>query len=595
MADVVLTSALRSNLQSLQLTQALIDSTQLKLSTGKKVNSALDDPRSFFAAQTLSNRATDLTRLLDGIGQSIQTVKAADKGVTGVTTLIEQAEALANTAAEEVQKGGAQAGLVGDKDLRGITDFTTATTNVDADDVLTFSFVDENGDNVNLTDGDAAGGTATTYSINFEALGGTDDDHDVVSVSDLVNAIGRLRDDDESLNLVEASLNDKGQLDIKVAAGYSMRVVFNGGGANTAVEDQSFAQELGFGAYVKDIEAADQTSANANRIAITASTNATLKSYEFTDTNGDVATRNTALGSLRWDDLSTQRIIGNEAADNLQITVRTKTGSKTFSDVLGSTALEDATIGALVDAVNADSTNGLKELIKLDFDEETGQISIKPIDEDVVSVKIGVLSDGNTTAKIDFGFGNLQGSSITAGATANNIASENIVFARGAGRLASLEQQFDSLLSQIDGLVDDAGYAGVNLLNGQELVTYFNEDRTSKLTTKGQSLKYGDLGLDSANFGSSEKVSDVIDKVKTALDAVREFGSLLANDLSVIQTRESFTKGLVETLSEGSDKLTLADQNEEGAKLLSLQTRQQLGVTALSLAAQSQQAILRLF
>lgn len=595
MADVVLTSALRSNLQSLQLTQALIDSTQLKLSTGKKVNSALDDPRSFFAAQTLSNRATDLTRLLDGIGQSIQTVKAADKGVTGVTTLIEQAEALANTAAEEVQKGGAQAGLVGDKDLRGITDFTTATTNVDADDVLTFSFVDENGDNVNLTDGDAAGGTATTYSINFEALGGTDDDHDVVSVSDLVNAIGRLRDDDESLNLVEASLNDKGQLDIKVAAGYSMRVVFNGGGANTAVEDQSFAQELGFGAYVKDIEAADQTSANANRIAITASTNATLKSYEFTDTNGDVATRNTALGSLRWDDLSTQRIIGNEAADNLQITVRTKTGSKTFSDVLGSTALEDATIGALVDAVNADSTNGLKELIKLDFDEETGQISIKPIDEDVVSVKIGVLSDGNTTAKIDFGFGNLQGSSITAGATANNIASENIVFARGAGRLASLEQQFDSLLSQIDGLVDDAGYAGVNLLNGQELVTYFNEDRTSKLTTKGQSLKYGDLGLDSANFGSSEKVSDVIDKVKTALDTVREFGSLLANDLSVIQTRESFTKGLVETLSEGSDKLTLADQNEEGAKLLSLQTRQQLGVTALSLAAQSQQAILRLF
>lgn len=595
MADVVLTSALRSNLQSLQLTQALIDSTQLKLSTGKKVNSALDDPRSFFAAQTLSNRATDLTRLLDGIGQSIQTVKAADKGVTGVTTLIEQAEALANTAAEEVQKGGAQAGLVGDKDLRGITDFTTATTNVDADDVLTFSFVDENGDNVNLTDGDAAGGTATTYSINFEALGGTDDDHDVVSVSDLVNALGRLRDDDESLNLVEASLNDKGQLDIKVAAGYSMRVVFNGGGANTAVEDQSFAQELGFGAYVKDIEAADQTSANANRIAITASTNATLKSYEFTDTNGDVATRNTALGSLRWDDLSTQRIIGNEAADNLQITVRTKTGSKTFSDVLGSTALEDATIGALVDAVNADSTNGLKELIKLDFDEETGQISIKPIDEDVVSVKIGVLSDGNTTAKIDFGFGNLQGSSITAGATANNIASENIVFARGAGRLASLEQQFDSLLSQIDGLVDDAGYAGVNLLNGQELVTYFNEDRTSKLTTKGQSLKYGDLGLDSANFGSSEKVSDVIDKVKTALDAVREFGSLLANDLSVIQTRESFTKGLVETLSEGSDKLTLADQNEEGAKLLSLQTRQQLGVTALSLAAQSQQAILRLF
>jgi flagellin-like hook-associated protein FlgL len=69
----------------------------------------------------------------------------------------------------------------------------------------------------------------------------------------------------------------------------------------------------------------------------------------------------------------------------------------------------------------------------------------------------------------------------------------------------------------------------------------------------------------------------------------------LATSLSIIQTRESFTKSLVETLNEGSDKLVVADQNEEGAKLLALQTRQQLGITALSLASQAQQAVLRLF
>ena len=82
---------------------------------------------------------------------------------------------------------------------------------------------------------------------------------------------------------------------------------------------------------------------------------------------------------------------------------------------------------------------------------------------------------------------------------------------------------------------------------------------------------------------------------REALETVRNFGLTLANDLSVIQTREGFTQNMINTLSEGADKLTVADQNEEGAKLLALQTRQQLGVTSLSLASQSQQAILRLF
>ena len=73
-SDVVLTSALRTNLQSLQNTQRLIDETQLKLATGLSVNSALDNPQNFFAAQNLDNRANDLNRLLDGIGQSVRTI-----------------------------------------------------------------------------------------------------------------------------------------------------------------------------------------------------------------------------------------------------------------------------------------------------------------------------------------------------------------------------------------------------------------------------------------------------------------------------------------------------------------------------------------
>jgi len=68
------------------------------LSTGKKVNSALDDPISFFTAQSLNNRANDLASYKDGMSEAIQTIKSADSGITGITTLIQSAKALAISA-----------------------------------------------------------------------------------------------------------------------------------------------------------------------------------------------------------------------------------------------------------------------------------------------------------------------------------------------------------------------------------------------------------------------------------------------------------------------------------------------------------------
>lgn len=100
MADITLTSSIRSNLLSLQNTAKLLDLTANRLSTGKKVNSALDNPSSFFAARGLSNRATDLTGLKDGIAQGIQTLKTADKALSSITNLVEQAKSLATQAKE---------------------------------------------------------------------------------------------------------------------------------------------------------------------------------------------------------------------------------------------------------------------------------------------------------------------------------------------------------------------------------------------------------------------------------------------------------------------------------------------------------------
>lgn len=98
MASVVLTAALRANLLSLQSTAKLMDQTQFRLSTGLKVNSALDNASAFFTSQTLTNSATDLNNLLDGMGQSIQVLKATDTGISAVTNLINQMLSVAQQA-----------------------------------------------------------------------------------------------------------------------------------------------------------------------------------------------------------------------------------------------------------------------------------------------------------------------------------------------------------------------------------------------------------------------------------------------------------------------------------------------------------------
>ena len=92
---------MRSNLLSLQQTQSLMDTTQERLSTGKKVNSAIDNPSSYYAAQSLTNRASDLSALLDSMGQAIQTIQAADEGISTITEFAEQAKAVANSARDE--------------------------------------------------------------------------------------------------------------------------------------------------------------------------------------------------------------------------------------------------------------------------------------------------------------------------------------------------------------------------------------------------------------------------------------------------------------------------------------------------------------
>ena len=97
-SDISLTSGMRSNLLQLQGTSKMIDRTQERLSTGKQVNSALDNPTNFFAAQAHTNRAADFSIRKDGMSEAVQQAKAADNGISAISSLLQAAKGLAESA-----------------------------------------------------------------------------------------------------------------------------------------------------------------------------------------------------------------------------------------------------------------------------------------------------------------------------------------------------------------------------------------------------------------------------------------------------------------------------------------------------------------
>jgi flagellin-like hook-associated protein FlgL len=96
--DISLTSGMRNNLVSLQKTVTLLDRTQNRLSTGKKVNSALDNPINYFAAQSHTSRASSISSYKDSMSEAIQTIQSANNGITSIQSMIETARGLGQAA-----------------------------------------------------------------------------------------------------------------------------------------------------------------------------------------------------------------------------------------------------------------------------------------------------------------------------------------------------------------------------------------------------------------------------------------------------------------------------------------------------------------
>lgn len=196
--DIVLSSGVRQNLLALQTTDGLLARTQQRLATGKKVNSALDNPINFFTAGALNNRANDLSALLDSVGNGIKTLEAADNGIASIKQLVQTAQASARQALQSVGTTARTNGSV--LNLTGASSFSVTS-----------------GKTITISDGTT---TATVTS------GGT------VTVQNILDAVNNA----VGLN-VKASLSSDG------------RIQFEATGANTIVigGDSSAPEKLQFG------------------------------------------------------------------------------------------------------------------------------------------------------------------------------------------------------------------------------------------------------------------------------------------------------------------------------------------------------------
>lgn len=408
MADISLTASMRTNLLSLQNTQSLMDTTQERLSTGLKVNSAIDNASSYYTAQSLNNRASDLSALLDSMGQGIQTIQAANEGIEAITEFVEQAKAIANSARDAASK----------TDVKTLSSKFSGTDGVTSDDTaLTLA--------VKKADGTALAGTG-----------------DEKKISDAITAVNA------KLNATE--LKGKNAAELK-----------------TAIE---------------------------------------------------TALKEDAAGVLK-------NVMEFSVTADGKVSVTAKAGYQVSLTGAGDLA------GLGKDPVAGTPTNDVTSTVAVNTDRQKYAL------------------------------------------------------------------QFNEILTQIDNLAKDAGYKGINLLQMNTLTVIFNEDRSSQIEVKGTDASSVGLMLDEAvnNWQTNEDIETSIRQTEEAISSLRIMASDYGNYYSIVQNRQSFTKSLVNVLTEGADNLTLADMNEESANMLALQTRQQLAINSLSLASQAAQGVLQLF
>ncbi len=500
MSNITLSAGVRANLLSLQNTAALMAQTQNDLATGKKVNSALDNPLNFFTSQNLNTRANALNGLLDAMSNGIQTIQAANNGLTSITSLVQQLQSTVSQARGDTSVGTVTPG----------TQTAADNTSSQANNTLTFNV--GGGENVSINTFVHTNAVVSTVTGTSAAVG-TDATASSLTVND-----------------------------------------GSGGGAKTvtfATADNTTAKKI----------LAINTQLAAAGSTVTASTSG--GKVVFTNATGK-ATTVTATAAIQTD-------LGLAA-----------TATSTDGAVATNTALSTQ---QLADAINNNSALAGK----LSASVTGGTLTINNLSTTQAVTVTGLDTTGH----------HVTGAAADTGTIAAGIAS-------GTSSVRdTLKAQFNNLLGQINQLAGDSGYNGINLLNGDQLNLSFNENNSSNISIQMQdstgakfvvnSANLGISAASSAQFGDNSQLDTLTTAITAALTTLQAQSTSISSSLSVVQTRQDFTKSMVNTLQTGANNLVLADPNQEGANLLALQTRQSLSTTALSMASQADQAVLRLF
>jgi len=524
MSGITLSASIRQNLLSLQNTTKLLDSTANRLSTGKRVNSAIDSPNSFFTARSLTNRASDLNNRKDSIGQAISLLQSTDKSLSAITALVEQAKAKAQQA-DEAATGGVN--NITTEKATVVTGGTTLSTSFSANATAAGALFTDLGGTAGEAIALNLNGTTTTVNVTI-TVGTT-----------IANVVATLT----ALNGITAVYNTTtNQIDITGNGGTDFAI--NEGGASLL---------------------ADLGGVKLDAVAVVAGA------------TGNFATANKDTDLLR-------DVFGVTDAQTI-ITRVTSGGTSTFTSEDGGSAAP-STIADLISAINSGDT-----ALTATYNTTTSKIDVKAAE----GVAVDFSGTGFTALTLSDGTNSL-------------VAGTDVTYTKlgTASEVGALTTDFQSLLAQINLLIGDAGYKGTNLLKASAtLDVKFNAKGDSKLTITGKSMEVDTLGILSGlkftqkatdyDFETAGDITAAKADVELAITELRTVSSTFGTSLGIIQTREDFTKELVNALESGAGKLVNASLEEESAKLLALQTRQALGIQSLTISNQSQQSILALF
>ena len=225
--------------------------------------------------------------------------------------------------------------------------------------------------------------------------------------------------------------------------------------------------------------------------------------------------------------------------------------------------------------------------------------TIQSVMDQITAADTAITATYNTTTdKIEIA--GTAGTEVTISATSANfgVAAGTTVFgSTGSGSsVTDLEADFEKVMTEMNKIYQDAGYKGVNLINGNDLTVTTNENSTTQVISSA-TLNVTGVGFTAAtvSWSTASNIDTSITEAGTALSTLRTTSSGFAADLGLLTTREDFTGEIIETLEAGAGLLVNASLEEESANLLALQTRQSLGTSALTFANQVQNSVLQLF